>query len=143
MKILKKFLILCLIFNIINCSCAATEEMNHYLDFYDNTSFTDSTASESNCKNKDLDEQEIEEGGYKCCYYDINCHGKNEDDEYISVYYKGCNILMKEEYKKLDDYIKGYKKEMDCNTFKIQCSGTSISYLGKILYLIFILNLFL
>ena len=143
MKILKKFLILCLIFSIINCTCAVGEEMDDILDVYGNTSFTDSTANKNNCNNRDLDAQEIEEGAYKCCYFDINCNGTNKDDEYISVYYKGCNIILKEEYKQFDGFIKEYKKGMNCNTFKIQCSGTSISYLGKILYLIFILNLFL
>ena len=149
MQILKGILFLSLIISLVNCSClnaTSGNSSNQYfeIDSYDNFTFYDPTASKSVCRKRSFDTYERTNGGYKCCYADVQCQFYDEsEEEYIIFSYKGCTVLTKNDYDELDEYIKEIKELSACSKYTINCSATSISYLGKLIYLAFILIFFL
>ena len=130
MKALKVVLIFGLLFSIINCTCSSTYNIDEDdLDF----NYEDKSASSGKCSKRAFNSDEIEDDAYKCCYFDYSCK-----EEGLSISFKGCDYLDKDDYEHLSDYIK--ELEDYCSKYKVDCSGSTLE---KLLFSSFVLLFFL
>lgn len=152
MNKIQKLIIFMLLFAYINSTCNSNlDEETGYtvldqLDELGEFSYSDNTASASECKKREISNYEKQElMAYKCCYIKCNCRvsdifdddeegdSKDTKDKYYNI--KACTSVNSLIYKNIKEYVKAAKQM--CSEYKLDCFS---SYL-KLTFLSFIIIL--
>ena len=147
MNQIQKLIIFMILFGYIHSTCNSKideengETVLEILEDLGEFSFSDPSASASECKKREISAIEKKEmDAYKCCYIKCNCKvsdfydEEDEKDDKNLKYYniKACTTVSSLIYKNIKDYVKAAKTM--CSEYKLDCFS---SYL-KLMFVSFI-----
>ena len=136
MKILQMLFIFNLLFYLLNCTCSSF--YNNTISDYDEDEkksiYIDNDASVTNCAKRNFSDIEKNYGNaYKCCYSQMKCTIKDDDDDTNNkLDIKSCSSISKALYDNLKNAENSFTSPNDnlkCTDVKLDCSGGSLSYL--------------